>query len=147
MTYRKRLWKTLCEKEKMLVISISSFSHNVFYLFKERNYQYSNIYFVLCKCFQIGHVQNFSFGKGSRSACIIPVIHQLFFKTFFVLFSRLLYIGAFECNTTSDWLNHMAKPYGFANHKLCFIPICKSWRTRCACKTPIPPQWPFFRKL
>ena len=28
-----------------------------------------------------------------------------------------LYLEAFECNTISDWLNHMAKPYGLANQK------------------------------
>ena len=35
-------------------------------------------------------------------------IHQPFFSTFFVVFSRFfLYSEAFGCNTTSDWLNHM----------------------------------------
>ena len=37
----ERLWKTLWEKEKMLVTS--SFSHNVFYSIKKRNHHFSNI--------------------------------------------------------------------------------------------------------
>ena len=38
-------------------------------------------------------------------------IHQPFFRTFFVLFSRFffLFLEAFECNTTCDWLNHIVK--------------------------------------
>ena len=47
------------EKEKMLVTSIFSISHSVFYSIKDSNHHFSNIYFVICKCFQFGHVQNF----------------------------------------------------------------------------------------
>ena len=49
------------EKEKMLVTSIFSFYYSVFYYIKERNLHFSNVEFVFynCKCFQIGHVQNF----------------------------------------------------------------------------------------
>ena len=53
------LLKTCWEKEEMLVTSISSFSHNVFYPIKDRNHHLSFIYFVVCNCFQFGHVQNF----------------------------------------------------------------------------------------
>ena len=49
------------EKEKMLVTSIFSFSHNVFYSVKERNSYFSNLYFVVCKCFQFGYIQTFVF--------------------------------------------------------------------------------------
>ena len=39
---RRRPLKTLSEKEKMLVTSIFSFSNNVFYPMKEKNYHFSN---------------------------------------------------------------------------------------------------------
>ena len=48
--------KTLWEKEKMLVTSIFSFSHNVFSLSKIKFQIFSHIYFVVCKCFQFGLV-------------------------------------------------------------------------------------------
>ena len=53
--------KTLWEKEKMLVTSIFSFFHNVFYSIKDRNHYHSNITlnFVVCKCFQFGKCPNF----------------------------------------------------------------------------------------
>ena len=56
--YGTSLLKTLWEKEKMLVTSIFSFSHSVFYSIKEINPHFSNIQFVVCKCFQFSHVQN-----------------------------------------------------------------------------------------
>ena len=46
------------EKKKMLVTSILFFSHNVSYAIKGRNHHLTYIYFVVCKCFQPGHVQN-----------------------------------------------------------------------------------------
>ena len=51
--------KTLWEEEKMLVTSIFSFSHNVFYSIKDRNYHLCYIYSVFCKCFQFGQGQFF----------------------------------------------------------------------------------------
>ena len=47
------------EKEKMQVTSIFSFSHSVFYSNKDSNRRSSNIYFVVCKCFQFGLIRNF----------------------------------------------------------------------------------------
>ena len=44
------------EKEKMLVASIFSFSHNVFYPFQTKFQFFILIYFVFCKCFQFGEV-------------------------------------------------------------------------------------------
>ena len=52
------LLKTQWEKEKMPVTSIFSFSHSVFYSIKEINHHFSNFQFVICKCFQFGHVPN-----------------------------------------------------------------------------------------
>ena len=56
---KKRL-KTIWDKEKMLVICIFSFSHNIFYQMKDRNHRLCYIYFVICKCCQFGFVQNFA---------------------------------------------------------------------------------------
>ena len=55
---RTSLLKTLWEKEKLLVTSNISFSHNVFYSIKAINHLFGNIQFVVCKYFQFGHVQN-----------------------------------------------------------------------------------------
>ena len=43
----RRLLKTLCEKEKMLVTSIFSFSHSVFYPVKDKFYVSSHVYFAV----------------------------------------------------------------------------------------------------
>ena len=43
----------------MLVTSIFPFSHNVFYRIKDRNHNFSNVRFVVCKCFEFCPVQNF----------------------------------------------------------------------------------------
>ena len=44
------------EKEKKLVNSIFSFSHNVFYLLYHKNQNYGHINFVVSKCFEFGTV-------------------------------------------------------------------------------------------
>ena len=51
-----RLLKTLWEKEKMMVTSIFSFSHNVFYPSQNKLQFLSHIYFIVCKNFQLGPV-------------------------------------------------------------------------------------------
>ena len=52
----KSLLKTLWEKEKMLVTSIFSFSHNVFYPFQNKFQFFSHVYFVVFQCFHFGPV-------------------------------------------------------------------------------------------
>ena len=55
-------------------------------------------------------------------------LHQPLFKNVFVslsVFFFYIYFETFKCNSISDWLNHMAKPYGLANQKLCHIQIYK----------------------
>ena len=60
MTLRQSaLLKTLWEKEKMLVTSIFSFSHNVFYSSQNKFQVFSHIHSVICKVFYSGLVQNF----------------------------------------------------------------------------------------
>ena len=58
-TLTKRLLKTLWEKEKMLVTSIFSFPHNVFYSSEDKFQSFSHIYNVFCKSSQIWQVVNF----------------------------------------------------------------------------------------
>ena len=48
-TLGKRTFENIAEKEKMLVTSIFSFSHNVFYPFQTRFKCLSKIFFVPCK--------------------------------------------------------------------------------------------------
>ena len=57
------LMKIFWEKEEMLVTSIFSFSHNVFYLSQNEFQFFSHIKFSVCKCFQFRTVQNLSYGK------------------------------------------------------------------------------------
>ena len=70
----------------MLVTSIFSFSHNVFYptFSTHRNHHLHNIKFVVCKWFEIGHVQNLSFGKDlgrpgftARTCCLASKLFVL----------------------------------------------------------------------
>ena len=48
--------KTLWEKEKLLVTSNFSFTHSVFYSFKELSAIYIKFKIVVCKLFQFGRV-------------------------------------------------------------------------------------------
>ena len=50
--------KTLLEKKKMLVTNIFFFSHNVFYIFLNKFQFLCQSCFVICKCFQVGPIQN-----------------------------------------------------------------------------------------
>ena len=60
------LLKTLWEKEKLLVTSNFSFSHSVFYPFKELSANFIKLKIVICKLFQFGSVRNLLFGKGLK---------------------------------------------------------------------------------
>ena len=61
--WERNLLKTLWEKEKIMVISIFSFSHDVFNPIMDRNYYFSNIKFVICKCFHLAKSKMLSFVK------------------------------------------------------------------------------------
>ena len=56
MTLRKGPFENIEGKEKMLVTSIFSYSHNVFYPSKNIFQLSNHIYFIICKCFQLGPV-------------------------------------------------------------------------------------------
>ena len=58
------LLKTLREKEKLLVTSNFSFSHNVFYPFVELSAIFINFEILVCKPFQFGRIKVLLFGKG-----------------------------------------------------------------------------------
>ena len=53
-TLKKSLLETLWEKEKILVTSIFSFSHNVFYPSQNKFHCFIHIYYVICKWFNCG---------------------------------------------------------------------------------------------
>ena len=75
-TFRNKTWflrvcstsllKTLWEKEKLLVTNNFSFSHSIFYPFRELSTIFINFKIVICKLFQFGEVQNLLVGKGLR---------------------------------------------------------------------------------
>ena len=58
-------FKTLWEKEKKLLTSMFSFSHNVFYTIKDRNYHLCYVYFAVCKCFELVQGQIFVVWESS----------------------------------------------------------------------------------
>ena len=58
--------KTPWEKEKLLVTSNFSFSHSVFYPFRELSTIFIKFRIVVCKLFRFGPVYNLSFGKGLK---------------------------------------------------------------------------------
>ena len=71
---KQNLLKTLWEKEKMLVTSFFSFSHNVFYPFQNKFHFFGHTYFVVCKCFQFLPVQNFVVCIQNFTGCIQIVL-------------------------------------------------------------------------
>ena len=58
------LLNMLREKEKLLMMSNFSFSHSVFYPFRELSAIFIKLKIVFCKLLQFGRVLNSSFGKG-----------------------------------------------------------------------------------
>ena len=54
----------MLEKEKMLVTSIFSFSHNVFHPSQKEILYWSSVYFFVCKCFQLDQSRTLFFVKG-----------------------------------------------------------------------------------
>ena len=60
----------------MLVTSIFSFFHNVFYLYKNKSEHFSNVYFVIFKCFEFGRVQNFAIGKRVKELTRILLLRR-----------------------------------------------------------------------
>ena len=69
--------KTLREKEKLLLTSNFSFSHNVFYPLREHSAIFIKFKIVVCKLFHFGRVQNLSFGKGLNLLRETSVISDL----------------------------------------------------------------------
>ena len=65
---RSVLLNTLWEKEKFLVMSYFSFSRSVFYSFGVLSDIFIKFDIVICKLFQFGKVQNWSFGKDLRDS-------------------------------------------------------------------------------
>ena len=90
--YSKSLLKTLWEKEKLLLTSNFSFSHSVFYLFRELLAIFIKLGIVVCELFQFGSVWNSSFGKGLNEQNTHILNKSLKKKsTLFTLIKALLY--------------------------------------------------------
>ena len=53
---KKAFWKTLWEKEKLLVMSNFSFTHSVFHPFRELSSIFIKFKIVVCRLFQFGPV-------------------------------------------------------------------------------------------
>ena len=68
----------------MLVTSIFSFFHNVFYALQDRNYHLCYIYFVVCKCFEFGQSQIF---------VVWEWVNSLFANAFKLITSKFLLFG------------------------------------------------------
>ena len=79
---KEAFFKTGWEKEKMLVTSIFSFSHNIFYSITDRNYHLCYIYFVVYKCLQFEHGQIFVVWEWVK-------LFSFFYSVFF--FSKDIY--------------------------------------------------------
>ena len=75
-------WKTQWEKEKLLVTSNFSFSHSVFYPFRELSANFIKLKIVVCKLFQFGRVQSLSFGKGLNRLYILTLSQTTNFRLF-----------------------------------------------------------------
>ena len=68
------LLKTLWEKEKMLVTSIFSFFHNVFYHTKKEKSQFWYIWLILCRLFRFCLVPNFVVWER------VEIVHSLILR-------------------------------------------------------------------
>ena len=88
------IMKTSLEKEKMLVTSIFSFSHNVFFPIKDKNHHLEYIYFVVCKYFEFAPVYDFChsvknfLAKSTLHSCSLLIFQSQSFKR--KLFWRLM---------------------------------------------------------
>ena len=72
--WKSKLLKTSWEKEKILVTSILSFTHNALYPIRERNNNFSN--FIFCRrqnALKLGQSIGFLFGKELRYPSIITL--------------------------------------------------------------------------
>ena len=63
MTLKKKAFEDIVGKGEMLVASVFSFSHYVFYSSHYKLPFLSQIYFAVCNCFQFDVVKNFVVGK------------------------------------------------------------------------------------
>ena len=73
MPLGKKAFENIVRKGEIAGTSNFSFSHNVFYSIKDRNYHFCYIYFVVCKCFQFGQVQNFVVWERVKTS---PAIYE-----------------------------------------------------------------------
>ena len=68
--------KTLWEKEKLLVMSNCSFSHSIFYPFRELSGNFIKLKIVVYKLVQFGRVQDLSFRKNVNTYQTTVTFHS-----------------------------------------------------------------------
>ena len=122
------LLKTQWEKEKLLVTSNFSFSHSVFYPFRELSAIFIKFEIVVCKLFQFRRVKNLLFGKGLRYECVhflpITIVDSLIYDHYqkaskFIYAEKslkvyFLVLSSAQNNTILDW----SKLKAIANDKI-----------------------------
>ena len=84
--------REIARKEQFL------FFPQCFYPFRELSTIFTKFEIVICKLFQFGRVQKF-------------VVWERVKNVLYLVFHIFLYLETLECNTTSDWVNHVA--FGF----------------------------------
>ena len=105
-SFSHNVFYTIKEKEKMLVASIFSFSHNVFYTIKDRNFHLCYIYFVVCKCFEFRQGQIFVIWEWVKyelvflSSWVGHVRIELFHSI--VVYCSMNHFVSYEV----QWINH-----------------------------------------
>ena len=75
----------------MLVTSIFSFSDNVFSALSDRNHHLIEIWFVICKYFQAGRVNNFV--VLGRVISVIWLSHSSWTLDYVIVSSSLLFVS------------------------------------------------------
>ena len=83
-THIRKAVQNIVGKEKMSVICMFSFSHNVFYLSQKRFQSSNHMQFVVCKCFQFRPVKNFVIESDGKPA--FSTFPTMFSKGFFLWF-------------------------------------------------------------
>ena len=76
MILRKKSFKTLWEKEKMLVTSIFSFSHNVFYPYRNKLQILVTFMVKSANAFNLDKANFLGFGKGLRLVQVKSIYRQ-----------------------------------------------------------------------
>ena len=118
--FGKRL-KKLWEKEKMLVTSIFSFYHNVFYPYQHK-FQFFNTHLSSANSSNLDRSRNLSFGQESKGGCIIII--YIGYKGY--IDSMVFDIVFNSISVISWWPVYLSMP-GFFQPVLCTVFFPSHW--------------------